>query len=380
LTLLRLPSAWLTAAPARTFFVSLAVASSLCVVLLLEGFQSGLYAQMRRGVLDRGADLVVAQAGVENFLASRSKLPQTSRRQVENVPGVAAAYPLTMVPIIFQKNGRRSPILLVVYQELGGAHRIVRGANLEHPRDIVIDESLASRYGLEPGDPFVVADFAFRVAGIARGDAAMFTGLAFATYDDLLDFYFRSGVMGDVASLPLVSFLLVRLAEGADRNEVAAAVEAAVPAADVFLPETLAANDVAMGRSLFGPVMGAVTTVAYGVCLLVIGLVLHVGASARRGSLGVLKALGFPSGQLAAAMAAEGMALFALSLPLAVGLALGIGRLVEMWAPLYDVEVLVPGPLLRSLLAGIGLTLLASLAPLRVVHRLDPADALRSLA
>lgn len=380
MTTLRLPRAWLTRAPARAFFVSLAVGSSLSVVLLLEGFQSGLYAQMERVILRRGADLIVAQAGVENFLASRSKLPQTSRKQVEHVAGVAGAYPLTMVPIIFDMNGRRSPILLVVHQELGGAERIVRGAHIERPRDIVIDESLASRYGIEPGDPFVVADFEFRVSGIARGAAAMFTALAFATYDDLLDFYFRSGVMGDVTSLPLLSFLLVRLTDGADRHEVAAAIEASVPSADVFLPELLAANDVAMGRSLFGPVMSAVTAVAYGVCLLVIALVLYVGASARRGSLGVLKGLGFRNRQLAAAIAAEGVGLFALSLPVALVLALGIGRLIEIWAPLYTVDVLVPGPLARSFLAGLGLTLLASLAPVHVLRRLDPAAAFRGPA
>jgi putative ABC transport system permease protein len=379
-TVLRLPRAWLTRAPARTFFVSLAVGSSLAVVLLLEGVQSGIYAQMERVVLHRGADLIVAQAGVANFLASRSKLPQTSRKQVESVADVTGAYPITMVPIIFEEHGRRSPILLMVHQELGGADKILRGANLSSPRDIVIDESLASRYGLEPGDPLRVADFEFRVAGVARGAAAMFTAIAFASYDDLLDFYFSSGVMGDVTSLPLVSFLLVRLADGADRRAVAAAIEASVPSADVFLPEVLAANDAAMGRSLFGPVMGAVTAVAYAVSLLVIGLVLTVGASARRGSLGVLEALGFRTAQLAAAMCAEGLGLFAIALPIAVALALGIGRLIEAWAPIYAVDLWEPAPLLRSLLAGLALTLLASLAPLGVLRRVDPADAFRSVA
>lgn len=377
---LRLPLAWLLRAPARTFFVSLAVGSSLAVVLLLEGFQSGLYAQMEGVVLRRGADLIVAQAGVANFLASRSKLPQNSRSQVEAVAGVEDAYPLTVVPIIFEADGRRSPILLVVHQELGGPDQIVRGTGIARPRDIVIDESLASLYGIEPGDPFRVADYEFRVAGIARGAAAMFTAMAFASYDDLLDLYFSSDVMGDVTSLPLVSFLLVRLSGGADRRDVAAAIEASVASADVFLPEDLAANDRAMGRSLFGPVMGAVTAVAGGVCLLVIGLVLYVGASGRRGTLAVLEALGFRSAHLAVAICVEGLGLFALSLPLALALALGIGQLVEAWAPLYQVEVLVPGPLLRSFLAGLGLTLLASLSPIWVLRRLDPADAFRSLA
>jgi hypothetical protein len=180
------------------------------VVLLLEGFQSGLYAQMERALLRRGADLVVVQSGVENFLASRSKLPQKSRAQVERVPGVLAAMPLTMVPIIYEAGERRSPILLVVHQQLS--------------------------------------------------------------------------------------------------------------------------------------------------------------------------AVGFPIRSLGAVLTAEAVGLYALSLPLALGLALAIGHLVERGMPLYAVDVWVAGPLLRSFLAGLGLTLLASLAPLLVVRRLDPADAFRSLA
>lgn len=378
MTFLRLPWAWVSRAPARTLLVSLAIGGSLCVVLLLEGFQSGLYRQMEQVVLRRGADLIVAQAGVGNFLASRSKLPQFSRTRVESVPGVATADPLTIVPVIFEKDARKSPILLVVYDGLGGPTRIVRGTGLRRPRDIVIDESLATMYELEPGDPLVVADYDFVVAGIARGEAAMFTAMAFASYDDLIDLYFSSDVMGDVASLPLLSFLLVRLADGGQVDEVAAAIEASLPSGDVFLPEELAANDVRMGQSLFGPVMGAVTDVAYAVCLLVIGLVLYAGASARRRSLGLLRALGFRNAQLAAGMTAEGIALFAISLPVALAAALSIGRIVEVWTPLYSVQVVVAAPLTRTLLAGLAATLLASLVPVAVLRRVDPADAFRS--
>ena len=130
----------------------------------------------------------------------------------------------------------------------------------------------------------------------------------------------RARLLGTALGVALAFTLVVffeAVFEGESQKIVAYPIHAA---ADVFLPEVLAANDAAMGRSLFGPVMGAVTAVAYVVSLLVIGLVLHVGASARRGSLGVLKALGFRSAQLAAALAAEGIGLFALSLPLALSL------------------------------------------------------------
>lgn len=47
--------------------------------LLLEGFQTGLFVQLKNVSLSRDADLIVAQPGVTNFVAARSLSPQISR-------------------------------------------------------------------------------------------------------------------------------------------------------------------------------------------------------------------------------------------------------------------------------------------------------------
>ena len=82
----------------RTLLTSFALGAVFAVILVLGGFELGQYAQLQKAVLDRGADLIVAQAGVSNMIAVRSTLPQLSRRHVEAVDGVSSAHPLTALP------------------------------------------------------------------------------------------------------------------------------------------------------------------------------------------------------------------------------------------------------------------------------------------
>ncbi|NCF38035.1 MAG: hypothetical protein GWP56_16930, partial [Gammaproteobacteria bacterium] len=60
--------------PLRSLLTCGAISSALALILLLEGFQSGLLIQLKNVALNRGADLIVAQSGVSNFVASRSLL------------------------------------------------------------------------------------------------------------------------------------------------------------------------------------------------------------------------------------------------------------------------------------------------------------------
>ena len=65
--------------PFRTLLTCVALRSTLALILLLEGFQTGLFVQLKNVSLNRDADLIVAQFGITNFVAARSLLPQISR-------------------------------------------------------------------------------------------------------------------------------------------------------------------------------------------------------------------------------------------------------------------------------------------------------------
>lgn len=365
----------------RTVLTCLAIASALAVILLLEGFQSGLLLQLKNVALNRGADLIVAQHGVSNFIASRSLLPQLSRERIEAIDGVIEAHPITMVPIIYEQQGyRKSPVFFVVYDKRGdgGPSRIKTGKTVTKPRDIVIDESLAVLYDLKVGDPFTVADFEFRISGITEQASALFTAFSFIDYDDMIDFFFDSDLVGDISNLPLLSYLLVELEENANKDAIAKKIEEAESDGDVFKPEQLSQNDVALGRTLFGPVMSVLIGVGYIVTLLVVGMIMFAAVHARLHSLGVLKALGFPNHSLVKGLLLESIIIILLSFPLAVVFAVFGAWVIETNVPLYLVPATEIVPLLRTLLAALMLGVLSAYLPYRLIARLDPAMVFRS--
>jgi putative ABC transport system permease protein len=356
----------------------LAVGMVIAVLLVLEGFRTGVYAQLRAGVLARGGDLILTQAGIANMIAARSVLPQLTRLAVEDIDGVREAHPLTGLPIIYDRDGRKTPIFLFVYDTLGGPSEIIAGQSIDRPRDIVVDESLAKKYGLEPGDEFEVSDFTFTIAGIASDSAALFTAFGFVSYDGLIDFYFESDMVADITTFPLLSFLLVEIEPGARASAVAERIEADIPDADVFMPEALAQRDVELGESFVAPVLGLLLLVTYVIGVLVVGLFMFSAIDARRRALGVLRALGFTSRALAGSIISEVTIVILLAIPIGMVVAWGIAETIQGLAPLYLTLPLEPVQVLRTAVGSLVFGLAGAVVPVRAVARLDPAIAFRN--
>lgn len=371
--MLRFVSRQLMHDPGRTVLIIFAMAAVVTVILVLEGFNEGLIAQLRNAVTDRKADLIVTQAGVSNMTATRSILPQFARRDVEAVEGVASANPLTGIPMIYQHGAHRTPVSIVVYDSTGGPNRLLDGSVPSEPRDIVIDRSLASKYGLSTGQLFIVSDFEFRISGISEGSAAFFTPFGFIRYDDLIDFYFESDIAADITTFPILSFLLLDLDGNADPGVVARRIERAVPEVDVFTPKALADQDEALGRALLGPIFRFMIDVGYIIGVLVTGIITFSAVNARRHDFGILKALGFSHGFLSLSVVAETLAMTLVAIPLGIILASFIGAVFEQVMPLYLILATEPGPIIRTGVASLVFALLGALSPLRAIRRLDPA-------
>jgi len=79
--------------PLRTLLTIAAMAAVVAFILILEGFNAGLLAQMRNTVMGRQGDLIFSQAGIFNMIAARSILSEYVRADIEKVPGVTEAHP-----------------------------------------------------------------------------------------------------------------------------------------------------------------------------------------------------------------------------------------------------------------------------------------------
>lgn len=360
--------------PSRTLLTAVAIAAVIATILILSGFEQGQYYQLKQVVMNRNADLIATQAGVVDFTAVRSTIPQLARGEVESVAGVKGAYPVTAIAAIYNQNNERTPIYILVYDQQGGPASIVQGTGIREGRDVVIDESLARKYNLQPGDRFEVTDFAFRVAGITR-EAAFMMPFAFISYDGMIDLFLESEIAPDLSTFPLLSFLLIELDSTTDRNQVAQQIKNQVPTVDVMTPEQLADNDVAMGKALFGPIMGLLVMIGYFIGILVVGLIMYADVRGRLNNFAVLKALGFGFHKLALAVSLQVLLLLAIAVPCGVLLATSVAQAIETASPLYLIRIFAPLAFSKTLLASLGFALLGSLIPLRLVQRSDPVMA-----
>jgi putative ABC transport system permease protein len=187
----------------------------------------------------------------------------------------------------------------------------------------------------------------------------------------------------------LVSRLDLRLEPGADRETVRRQVEA------IVLGKAQVSSPQARGQMTEG--MLAPLTIGLALCglgALLVGLfliynTLAVSVVERRRLIGILRALGATRGQIFRLFLGEALCLG--SLGTLVGLPLGIGlaklSLSSMQRVLSDVLLPLPGTAfhvttgtwLESLLAGLGTTLLATLAPALQAAGEGPLHALRRL-
>jgi putative ABC transport system permease protein len=361
----------------RTALMVLAIGAVVSEILILEGFLAGMYAQLRSTVLNRGGDIVLTQAGISNFIAVRSILPQLTRLDVEDVAGVKVAHPLTAMSAIYNRDGRKTPIIILVFDDAGGPTNIISGNPISGDREIIIDKSLAKKYGFSVGDPIEISDFTFTIAGISTNSSAFFTPFAFINYDDLIDFYLESEIAADIATFPFLSFLLVDIEPGADPREVAQRIEDSVAAADVFLPDQLAQKDEAMGRDLLGPILGLLLFVSYAIGTLVVGMFMFTAVRARMRSIGVLKALGFGPAALSMAVFSEAWVLTLLAIPVGIVLAIAIASVITTIAPVYLILAAEPAAVARTTLAFLAVAGLGAVAPIRQILQVDPAIVFR---
>jgi ABC-type antimicrobial peptide transport system permease subunit len=356
----------------RSVLTIFAISAAIAMILVLSGFEQGLYVQSEKVVLDRGGQLIVTQSGVANFLAVRSSLPQLTRSEVEAVDGVINANPLTGFWVIYGPEGNKFPLLLLVYDTLGGPPEIIDGRPIEGGREAVIDIGLSKRFDLKPGDPLIISDFEFRIAGITRGSSALFSTFAYVSYDGMIDLFLESEIAPDISTFPLLSFLLVEAEEDVEPAILAERIEQQVPEVDVHLPEAIAVNDVELGKELFSPIMNVLILLSYIIGMLVIGLIIYADISGRQRTFGVMKALGFRINKIAVSVIAQTSVLVLLAFPFGFLIAFIVSKGIEWNMPVYNVYIYDPIGLLKVFIGVIAMMLVGSLMPLRLIKRTDP--------
>ncbi len=347
------------------------IAAALSLILLLMGFRAGLYATLTAFVDNLGADLIVAQSGVQGMFSSNSALPlDLHARAVQEANAVEAGH-ILMADIIFTWDETKTPVLLVGYQpgsDFGSPWNLAAGRNVQADDEIALDTWLAQRAGLALGDTLTLLGRDFTVVGLTRGTSSWMSPYIFITLDAAEQALGLSGI---------VSYHFLRLPPGTDVQETARRVEAALPGISVMTPDEIANADRRVLANIMDTPINVMLAIGVVIGVAVMGLTAYTAVADRMREYGVLKAVGAGNAWLSWLVTVETLYRAALGYLLGVGLTyLAAAVIMARW-PQFNVLV-EPRTVLHAGLLALGMSLLAALLPIRRLAQVDPVQVFKA--
>jgi len=344
------------------------VALAVMLILVLNGFLTGMYRQIT-SYLDRSpGSIVVAQEDVVNLLGATSRLPGGVISQVEAVRGVEEAIPILSQFVILDLHGKKQPTYMVGYnpQEGGGPWELFAGRQPHTKREMVFDRVLAERHDLKIGDEVEVMGKDFTIVGLSNGTTSWMTSF----------FFLRKEAAEDLLLAPgATSYLLLTTSGGADLDEILRRLNA-LSGVNAVTKKEMTANDLKLFAQIFSTPLKLMIGIAFLVGTMIVGLVIYTATVERQREYGVLKAIGATNRFLYQVVLTQALA-SALAGSIA-GVALAYG--VSLWIMSARSQFLIvfdPSDVRRVLVASLLMALLAAIFPVRVVAGLAPAEVFR---
>lgn len=364
--------AWRNLARNRVrFLVSVGgVALALSLTLALEAIYAGVANQLTTYIDRSGADVWVSQPGVRNLHMVASWLPESVVAEVGAVEGVAEVTPILYSTDTIASGDERAVAYVIgvpANASMGGAWNVVEGSDRVGPGEVIVDRGFARKAGAALGDRTTVLGGEATIVGLSEGTASLVNSVAFVPFDD-----FRAMRGGE----PVVSFVLVRIADGASAASVAAEIERRVSAVTAQSRETFAAGERRLVTDMSAEVISIMNVIGFVVGLAVVALTVYIATLARRREYGVLKALGARNRVLYGVVLAQAVLSVALGFVIGIAFTWLLGFVVARTG--LELELAITGAslvkvgLFAAVIGG-----LAAILPIRQVAGLDPAIVFR---
>jgi putative ABC transport system permease protein len=344
------------------------VALALMLIMLLNGFQAGMERQISAYLDHAPGTLVVTQEGVSNLLGATSLLPPGTTRATRQLAGVDRAVPILAQFVILDLHAKKQPIYLIGYDPTvgGGPWRLAAGREPQADTEVVFDRVLARRHDLVLGDSFALLGQDFTIVGLSDGTTSWMTSYVFVR---------KTAIEALVRVPEATSMLLVTLAPGSPGAAVQSQLEQ-LPGVDVLPKTQIIANDMALITRVFSAPLRLMTTIAFLVGTLMIGLVVYTASVERQKEYGMLKAVGARNRLLYRVVTMHAVIIATLGALLSSVLVVGAAQLIMGLRPQFLI-VVDPADAAIALLAGLVMALLAALLPARAVAHLAPAEVFR---
>ena len=343
------------------------IAAALLLILALQAIFAGISDRLTAYIDRSGADVIVAQRGVDTMHMSQSVLPDQAAVAAAAVPGVAGAKPILYVPAMVERGDRRG-IVYLIGDDTGGAPLAVSEGRRPLDGEILLEATLADALGAPMGSRVRVLGRSFRVSGEVEGLASILNSVAFVRRPDLSR---RLGAAG------LASYVLVTAQPGVDASELATRIEASLPGVTASTRDSFARSERRVVGDMTTDIVRGMILAGFVIGVAVAALVAYSTTLSQLRDVAVLRALGLRTRQaLVLAVAQVGFtvaAAFAVALAAAWTLAIFLPRL----SPTLVLAVRA-GDVVQALVIAAAFTMLAAAFPVLRIARVDPASVFRA--
>jgi putative ABC transport system permease protein len=343
----------------------LSVAASLAMILLVIGLRSGLYATLTAFIDNVGADLLVAQKGVEGLFSSDSAVALDLHDDIRAVAGASKAGHIAVADIIFSRGETKTPVVLVGFEPgtgFGSPWELSSGRMLAADDEIMLDSWLAERVAAGLGDTVELLGMEFTVVGLTRGTASWMSPYIFVSLSSAEEILGLSN---------LVSFHLLRFEQGADLAAVKSRIQHEFDGVVALTPREIAEADQRVVATIMDTPILIIIAISVVIGVAVMALAAYTSVSDRIREYGTLKAVGAGPANLSLLVIRETLIQTSLGFLLGLLLAYGSADLIMSAWPQFTIVI---EPLSVVTLAGlsVGMSALASLLPIRRIRNIDP--------
>jgi len=358
------------------------VALSVFLISLLLSLYRGWDEKVGGFVEKTNVDIWVGSTGTNDFLTAASIIPLDNSHLLDAIPEIKAWSPLIVRPMTGVKvefpersdkeaEGTKMDMHLIGFDPekgLAGPIKMVEGNGKPGPNEVIVDEALASHYGINLNDIISAGGKRWTVSGISEGGDFVASQTVFVSLKQAQTALQMEG---------LATFIVMQLADGVDPDEFAAEAETQVPQAAAFTKAefTESTRDVVLGDIL--PILSIVLALAFIVGLAVSGLTIYTATIEKGREYGIIKAVGFKNTYLYRLVFEQALVTGALGFVIGVSLTLAFGRLAADQVPQFVTLVRW-----QDLLVVFGATIVMSLAagyvPVRRLAAIDPVEAFKA--
>lgn len=371
---------------------ALLTAGSLAVAIFLLCVLRSLIVVLESGIKASATNRLIVQSSVSLFVY----LPESYEAKLERVEGVERVVRWNWFGGYYQepKNffaqfATDVEALFDVYPEI----EMIEGSKedfLADRRACILGADTAAKFGMRVGDtmPIIGGLFPrsdeqpwdFRVAGIYYSQKPNVDNNTLFFHAEFLEKALESGAASGPEG---VGIFVLRLAPGADRVQVAEAVDALFAGGPQRTQTTTEAEFQAQFVSMVGNVPFFVGSIGGGVLIAILLATLNTMLMAAREQtrdIGVLKALGFRDGTVFGLMLGQSMLLT--SLGGLAGLLIALmtqGPLAKILGTMFPGYHIAPQTILEALLVTLAIGILAGIVPALRARNLSVITALRSV-